>query len=105
MKNLFVTDTDALYFVKTIPPRIWKLIDFVIWDPPYFNSDDKDDMERVNGRTKLKSGNKVQFLSPSLRLMDSAERADIYIYISEHAPKARIAHFQSDRTRKNKHSY
>lgn len=93
------TNIDALDFVTAIPDDIWKLIEFMVWDPPYFNSDDPDDMERVNGRTKLKSGDKAQFLNPSLRLMDSNLRDNIYRYIIDKIPKARVAHFQSDRNR------
>ncbi len=54
------TGTDALTFLKQIPDHIWDTIDTVNWDPPYFDSDNPKDVERVNQRSKLKD-TKVKF--------------------------------------------
>lgn len=95
---------DALESLKQIPEEIWARIDFINWDPPYYDSDNDDHKEIVNERSKLKTkplkikGNYevVTWDKPHTRLMNGQHRADILTYIRKHkSPIARIAHFAS----------
>ncbi len=44
------TGIDAMEFIKKIPDKEWKKIDTIVWDPPYFDSDNKDHIEKFNKR-------------------------------------------------------
>lgn len=89
--NRLEVGTDAMDFVKDIPDQYWKKIDTVVWDPPYYDDDNPEHLEKVNGRTKLKSTDpkkggyqRTEFNysdSPDTRLMNKLHRQNILEYI------------------------
>lgn len=91
---------DGYDFVKSIPDEVWPIIDTVVWDPPYFDAGNKEDEERVNGRTKMKKDACVPWNNPAVRLMDPVLRKKIFDYIkSRIKPDTYIIHFHSQEER------
>lgn len=99
-KGQLQTGVEALHFLETIPLAIWRVIDTVIWDSPYFDSDNKNDMERVNQRSRMNGSSKIIWNDSNTRLMNSKEREAIISYIRRRInDSCYIAHFHTDPSR------
>lgn len=73
---------NALDYVKNIPDKIFKKIDTVVWDPPYYDDDNKEDLEKVNTRSKLRGKDNTVFMkNNSARIMDADLRSEILEFI------------------------
>lgn len=98
--NIILDKRGALHFIHELDEKRWETIDTIIWDPPYLDSDNPLDVEQVNKRSKLRD---ARFRKPKIhwgetfaetRLMDPAERMEIYLIIKKMA-NARFVHFHS----------
>ena len=74
--NRLEIGTDAMDFIKDIPDQFWKKIDTVVWDPPYYDDDNPEHLEKVNQRSKLKD-KKVQWDKQQTRIMNKLHRQNI----------------------------
>lgn len=91
-----ITGIDAMDYLMSIPESIWKQIDTVIFDPPYYN---ESDLEKVNQRSKLKD-DKVNWDKQYTRIMNSDHRNKILQFIkSKKSDKARIVYFHTVKDR------
>lgn len=96
--NIILDKRGALYFVQNLPKERWETIDTIVLDPPYYDLDNPEHVEIINGRTKLKN-KKIHWggtLAPETRLMLSADRKEILRIIKERKKEdARILYFHS----------
>lgn len=97
-KLLLKAGVDALDFLKTVDRRLLKKVDTVVWDPPYLDSGNEKDVERVNARSKLKD-RRVNLARQYTRLMSRTHRDTVYGFIRTHCPRARFIHFHSIESR------
>ncbi len=95
--TILQTGVGAYNFIISLPDEIWTTIKVVVWDPPYYDSDNDAHLEKVNGRTKLKDAT-AQWKQPETRLMDPAQRQQILEYIRLKIPEdAYVIYFHTDR--------
>ncbi|MEE9446207.1 MAG: hypothetical protein V3V19_11150 [Cocleimonas sp.] len=102
--NIILDVRGALWFLENLPEERWETIDTIVLDPPYYDSDKKTDVEKVNSRTKLKKPSRsrirVKYFSPHTRLMNSFIRRKIIGYIKYKMNEdTRVLHFHSVRDR------
>ena len=85
---------NSINFLNDLTPTEWEEIDFVIFDPPYYDLDDPKQREKFHGRAGPYSRSRFKGQLHTV-LMDSKERAEILSIIKENVGDAFILYFHS----------
>lgn len=95
--NIILDPRGAKWFLKKLSSERWQTVDTVIDDPPWYNDDDSDDIEKVNMRSRFKDP-KVNWQKQYTRIMKREDRDEINSIIKNNiGENTRIIHHHSTR--------